>query len=283
MAKKGLGKGLGALIQEDLDESGSLVELKLNEIEPNAGQARKYFDDKKLEQLAESIRTHGIVQPIIVRKEADTYRIVAGERRWRAARIAGISKIPAVIKEFSNRQLMEISLIENLQREDLNPIEEAEAYERLLNEYGLTQNDIAEAIGKSRPAIANSLRLLGLGEKIKKYIIEGRLSEGHARAILTIEDANMQLKAADEILIREYSVRETEKYIKKVISGLLKKKGRKTSIDPALKEIAAELQNILSTKVTLIPSKKKGKIVIEYYSMDELDRIIELLRNKSKI
>lgn len=274
MVKKGLGKGLGALISNEAteDETG-IIELRINEIEPNAGQPRKYFDDEKLVQLSDSIKQHGIIQPIIVKKDNNRYIIIAGERRWRAAKLAGLSKVPVLIKEFTNRQVMEVALIENLQREDLNPIEEADAFLHLMNEYDMTQEQIAETIGRSRPAIANSLRLLGLSEDVKKYIVSGDLTSGHARTLVIIQDPEIQLKAAEYIIENKLSVRETENYIKKLFQNKSEKK--KVVENPNFKFVEDRLKNILGTKVKLQANNNKGKITIEYYSNDELERLLE--------
>jgi ParB family transcriptional regulator, chromosome partitioning protein len=281
MMKKGLGKGLGALIESESSEGMGIKELKINEIEPNLNQPRKQFDDEKLVQLSESIKQHGIVQPIIVKREDDTYRIVAGERRWRAARIAGFTKVPVIIKEMTNKQVMEIALIENLQREDLNPIEEAEAFEKLMEEFSMTQEQISTTVGRSRSAIANSLRLLSLAEKIKGYVIGGELSSGHARALIVIEDKELQQKTAEDVIKGKLTVRETEKLVKKVLE---KKPVRKTKAPmEELIEIEDRLQSAFGTKVKIISSNnKKGKIMIEYYSNDELDRILEMVDSMSK-
>ncbi len=275
MVKKGLGKGLGALISnEALEDESGIIELRINEIEPNSSQPRKFFDDEKLAQLSESIKQHGIIQPIIVKKENNIYTIIAGERRWRAAKLAGLSRVPVLVKDFSNRQVMEVALIENLQREDLNPIEEADAFLHLMNEFNMTQEQIAETIGRSRPAIANSLRLLGLTAEVKKYIISGDLSSGHARTLVIIQDADLQLKAAEYIVANKLSVRETEAYIKKLFQN---KTGQKKTMqdNPDFKVLEDKLKNILGTKVKLQANNNKGKITIEYYSNDELDRLLE--------
>lgn len=274
MVKKGLGKGLGALISnESLEEESGVIEIKINEIEPNASQPRKFFDDEKLVQLAESIRQHGIIQPIIVKKNNNSYTIIAGERRWRAAKLAGLNRVPVLIKDFTQKQVMEIALIENLQREDLNPIEEADAYMNLMNEYDLTQEQIAETIGKSRSAIANSLRLLGLSNDVKKYIVSGDLTSGHARTLVIIQDESIQKTAADYIVENKLSVRETENYVKR----LFQDKPRKKEIieNPDYKNVEDKLKSILGTKVKLMANNNKGKITIEYYSNDELDRILD--------
>ncbi|MDI9500692.1 MAG: ParB/RepB/Spo0J family partition protein, partial [Bacillota bacterium] len=212
--KKGLGKGLGALLGTDEPENKGVIEVRINEIEPNTDQPRKTFDDEKLAALAESIKQHGIVQPLIVQQDGNMYRIVAGERRWRAARLAGIDTVPVIVRDLSDRQVMEVALIENLQREDLNPVEEAEAYEKLISEFGMTQEEVASIVGKSRPAVTNAIRLLSLSDDIKTRLISGEISSGHARALLAIDDAKLQLKAMQEIIEKEMSVRETEKLIK---------------------------------------------------------------------
>lgn len=212
--RKGLGKGLGALLGTDETENKGITEVRINDIEPNTDQPRKTFDDEKLSALAESIKQHGIVQPLIVQQNGNMYRIVAGERRWRAARLAGLETVPVIVRDLSDREVMEVALIENLQRQDLNPIEEAEAYEKLISEFGMTQEEVASVVGKSRPAITNSLRLLSLKDDIKSRLISGEISSGHARALLAIDDAKLQLKAMQEIIEKEMSVRETEKLIK---------------------------------------------------------------------
>ena len=281
MIKKGLGKGLGALISSANTEESGVREIKINDIEPNLNQPRKNFNDEKLLQLAESIKQHGIVQPIIVKREDETYRIVAGERRWRAARLAGFSSVPVIIKELSNKQVMEIALIENLQREDLNAIEEAEAFERLIKEYDMTQEAVSIAVGRSRSAIANSIRLLGLSEKIKGFVVNNELTSGHARALIAIQDVVLQQKVADEVILKNLNVRETEKLVKKYLSQKVKQKPFQKKAEQL--EIEDKLKNIFGTKVQLISNNKKGKILIEYYSMDELDRILELVGTIPKI
>lgn len=280
MIKKGLGKGLGALIAADAIEETGLKVLKINEIEPNKNQPRKHFDDDKLTQLAESIKQHGVVQPIIVKKEDDIYRIVAGERRWRAARIAGLATVPVIIKDITSRQVMEIALIENLQREDLNPLEEAEAFEKLLKEFNMTQEELANTVGKSRSAIANSIRLLGLSETVKVHLVSGELSSGHARALIVIEENELQQKAAEEIVKNSLNVRETEKLVKRYLSKKVKVKQNKSNEE--LIHIEEKLQNVFGTKVKLLANNKKGKIMIEYYSNDELERILDLINSFDK-
>jgi len=273
--KRGLGKGLGALIEtEDTNNSG-VIEVKLNDIEPNVSQPRKYFDDEKLAQLAESIKQHGVVQPLIVARSGSAYRIVAGERRWRAARLAGLQTVPVIVRDFSDRKIMEVALIENIQREDLNPIEEAEAYNKLIDEYGMTQEEISSTVGKSRSAVANSLRLLSLQEKLKELIISGEITSGHARALLAIGDKTMQMKAAEDIMKRGLSVRETEALVKKLTTRKVSKKQKEDNVE--IKAIEDRLREIFGTKVQILNNKKKGKILIEYYSVDELDRIITMI------
>lgn len=277
MNKRGLGKGLGALIPESEDKvQNGVVELKITEIEPNDKQPRKAFDDIALNELAESIKEHGVVQPIIVRKMGSGYQIVAGERRWRASRLAGKKTIPAIIKDYSNLEVMELALIENLQREDLNSIEEAMAYKSLIEEYNLTQEEIAKKIGKSRPAIANALRLLQLPDEIKAMVAEGKITEGHARALLAIDGKKKQLEIAERIINQQMNVRQVEKLAKE------KKKKEKTEALPdeyqlEINQIEERLKAALGTKVTIQHKKNKGKIEIEYYSNEELDRILELL------
>jgi len=276
MVKKGLGRGLGALIDVDESQNNGVLEIKITNIEPNSNQPRRYFDDDKLSQLAESVKTHGVVQPIIVRKEGDIYRIIAGERRWRAARLAGLDTIPAIVKDVSNKQLMEMALIENIQREDLNPIEEAEAFNRLMKEFSMTQEQLSVTVGKSRSAIANSVRLLSLCDEVRKLVESGELSNGHARALLAIENKDIQLRLVAQIIEKKLSVRETEDLIKRLLSD---KKKEKTVLEnkEVYSDIEDKLKNIFGTKVKLISNNKKGKILIEYYSNEELDRILDMV------
>lgn len=277
--KKGLGKGLGALIASAEAEDAGVRDVKITDIEPNSGQPRKHFNDEKLEQLAESIKKHGIIQPLIVQRDGKTYKIVTGERRWRAARLAGCQTVPVIVRELSGKQVMEVALIENLQREDLNPIEEAEAYKKLINDYGLTQEEISATVGKSRPAIANSLRLLSLNENIKNLLISGDISSGHARALVPLEDTDIQLKAAEIIIKKSLNVRDTELLVKRITSnGDNNRQNRKKGTDDAeYKDIEDRFREIFGTKVKIINKKNSGKILIEYYSPDELDRIISIV------
>lgn len=277
--KRGLGKGLGALIESESMNNEEIAEIKINEIEPNTRQPRKNFDDEKLAQLAESIKQHGVVQPLIVSRDGGRYKIVAGERRWRASRLAGLKTVPVIIKDLSSKQVMEVALIENIQREDLNPIEEAEAYERLIEEFGMTQEEISVTVGKSRPSIANSVRLLSLQEEIRKLIIEGEISSGHGRAILSIDSKPLQMKAVEEIIKKGLNVRDTEALVKRLTKKKEEKKQK--AIDIEYRAIEERLREIFGTKVQIMNNKKKGKILIEYYSEDELDRIITMVEGLS--
>lgn len=283
--KKGLGKGLDALISSTNaleDSHESVLELKINSVEPNSGQPRKVFDQEKLQTLAESIKEHGVVQPIIVRREGERYIIVAGERRWRASKLAGIKTIPVVVKELSTREVMEIALIENLQREDLNPIEEAEAYHKLLDEHGLTQEEVSKVVGKSRAAIANSVRLLSLTKEVQDMLSEGRLSSGHARTLVTVTDENRQKELATQIIENDLNVRDAERLMAQEAKGKIIKKNtfKKDTIE--LEHLRETLRSIFGTKIDLQRGKDRGKIVIEYYSNEEFDRIIEMLSNYGK-
>lgn len=275
--KRGLGKGLGALIPENEEKmQNAVIELKITDVEPNDKQPRKAFDDQALTDLSESIKEHGVVQPIIVRKIGNSFQIIAGERRWRASRLAGKKTIPAIVKECSNLEVMELALIENLQREDLNSIEEAMAYKSLIEEYNMTQEEISRQIGKSRPAIANSLRLLQLPEEIKGMIAAGKISQGHARALLAIEGEKKQLDIAEKIIDQQLNVRQIEK--------LAKEAKPKKAVDVVpdkyqleINELEEKLKAALGTKVTIQHKQNKGRIEIEYYSNEELERIIDLL------
>lgn len=275
--KRGLGKGLGALIPESEEpDKNSIIEIKITDIEANEMQPRKSFDDETLADLSESIKEHGVVQPIIVRKLGNSYQIIAGERRWRAARMAGKRTIPAIVKECSNLEVMELALIENLQREDLNSIEEAQAYKSLIEEYNMTQEEISKKIGKSRPAIANSLRLLQLPQEIKNMIEEGKVTQGHARALLAIGSEKKQLEMAEKIINQQLNVRQIEKLVKETKH---QKKNEKplNNFQIEINQLEERLKTVLGTKVTIQHKNNKGKIEIEYYSNEDLDRILELL------
>ena len=288
--KKGLGKGLDSMIPEKktkaeikADADNSLVEVKISEIDPNIGQPRKKFDEDELLELAESIKIHGVIQPIIVTKRGKRYEIIAGERRWRASKLAGLTKIPAVIREYTDKEIMEVSLIENIQRQDLNPIEEAVAFKNLIDEYKMKQDDLAERVSKSRSAITNALRLLKLDDKVKAMLAEGLISTGHARALLAVEDKSKQQILATRIFDEKLSVRETEKLVKQILENKESKKEKKSSEKLIYKKLEDSLKSIIGSKVS-IKSKDncKGKIEIDYYSIEELDRITELLSNIKK-
>ncbi len=274
--KTGLGKGLDALLPSSEPEAKGVAEIKINSIEPNDWQPRRAFNDAKLAQLAQSIKQHGIVQPIIVRKDGDVYKIVAGERRWRAAKMAGLTTVPAVIKDLTSKETMEVALVENLQREDLNPIEEAEAYSRLIKEYEMTHEEISAAVGKSRTAITNTLRLLGLCESVKELLLAGKISEGHARALLSLEDEKLQESAAKEVIEKNLSVRETERMVKKYLTGE-PRTVQKVKKPAELEDVEEMLKRVFKTKVQLWKGRKKGRILIEFYTDEELMRITDLL------
>lgn len=282
--KFGLGKGLGALIpEENLEQQSSNNEnginlISINLIKPTVDQPRKSFDEEKIIQLSESIKEHGIIQPIILKREGKTYNIVAGERRWRAAKIAGIKEIPSIIMDLSDKEILEVSLIENIQRQDLNPIEEAIAYRKLLEDFNLTQEQLSSRIGKSRTAIANCLRLLNLDKRVQEYLIDGVITEGHGRAILSIEDKNLQYKLAQNVIDEGLSVRETEKLIKSFINEKKKLEPQEKKINPYYIDIKDKLESLFGTKVLLMDKKNKGRIEIEYYSQEDLQRILDILK-----
>lgn len=304
MAKKGLGKGLGAIFGEDvvkenkeetekkakakaeakaaeeMDEKGRILMLKLDLVQPNKEQPRKTFDEEKINELAESIKNYGVLQPLLVQKNDSFYEIIAGERRWRAAKAAGLKEVPAVLKEYSKQEAMEISLIENVQRADLNPIEEALGYRQLIDEFGLTQEEIAVRVAKSRTAITNTMRLLKLDEQIQNMLVQGVITSGHARALLSLEDTQMQLKAAKEILDKKLSVRETERLVKRLQKEASGEKKEEKKKDETLALIYQDLEDrmksVMGTKVSIHnKDKNKGRIEIEYYSEAELERIVE--------
>ena len=288
--KKGLGKGMSALLSvEGIPETqkDSVVELKINDISPNSDQPRKSFKEDALQELADSIKENGVIQPIIVSKRGTGYRIVAGERRWRASRLAGLKMIPAIVRDLTDQQTMEQALIENIQRQELNPLEEAFAMDNLMKEHGLTQEALAKKLGKSRPSIANTLRLINIDESLQDFIRNGDLSAGHARALLAITDKEEQKKAADVVMIKEMSVRETEEYVKKILSGTTsapRKTREKGSNAVALetKKVQHQLEKYFGTKVKLKVKDEavgKGSIVIEYYSYDDLSRLLEMMDN----
>ena len=269
------------------DDLKYAVTVRISEVEPNREQPRKNFDDEKLEELAESIKMFGLLQPILVQKRDDHYEIIAGERRWRAALKAGLKEIPVIIRDYTEKEILELSLIENLQRENLNPIEEAQAYKRLMDEFGMGQADVAQRVSKSRSAVANSLRLLKLEENVQKMVIDGQLSMGHARALLPLEIPEEQLSVAQEIVEKQLSVRETEKKVKEILntgntSETTRTKTGEQEEDPSIaiiyKQIEERLQQNLHTKVSIQRKRNgHGKLLIDFYNSDDLEKIIDRL------
>ena len=301
--KRGLGRGLSNLIPTDdttedvspkaskQTKTGAVTKtevvkkveqtLNINRIEPNKNQPRKEFNEDALQELADSIKQFGVIEPLVVVKRKGYYELIAGERRWRAARLAGLKEVPVVIKDYDDQQIVEIALIENIQREDLNPIEEAHAYERLIQEFNLTQDEVAERVSKSRTTVTNALRLLKLTEKVQQMLIDDMLSTGHVRALITIADPQLQYETAMYIFDKKLSVRETESYVKKLLN---KKPKEKTSekedqeLSFLYKAIENRLKESLGTKTTIkAKTKDSGKIEIEYYSQEDLERITQLL------
>lgn len=287
--KKGLGKGLDSLITKKVPETTSTENvsretfLNINKVEPNPNQPRKRFNEDKLQELADSIKVHGIIQPLVVQKEKDSYIIIAGERRWRAARLAGVKEVPVVIRDFTEQELYEVALIENIQRQDLDPIEEANAYSNLIKEHHLTQDEVAERVSKSRVAITNSLRLLKLDQRVQQMVIDELLTGGHARALISIEDPEEQYNLANRIFDEKLSVRETEKLVKKILhpKPATETEEPVNEVDEAIyRDLEENLKTIIGSKVRIMRKPGgKGNIEIEYYSTDELDRIIDLLRS----
>lgn len=291
MAQRGLGKGLDSLIPASSNSESKEVKqaetmVKIAKVEPNRGQPRKNFDEDALQELADSIKQFGLLQPILVQDRKDYYEIIAGERRWRAAKIAGLKEIPVIIRNYSDQEIVEISLIENIQREDLNPIEEALAYKRLLEEFHLKQDEVAERVSKSRTAVTNSMRLLKLCDSVQQMIIDDMLSTGHARALIPIEDEELQLQLAQRIFDEKLSVREVEKIVKGILkpeTNKPKKEETPQNIQYIYQEIENQLKERLSRKVEITSKGKNGtgKIEIEFYSNDDLDHLIESLSNIS--
>lgn len=284
--KRGLGRGLSALIPDDpegnlFDEDVNkeqVIELDIELVIPNKDQPRKEFEKESLEELRDSIKQYGIIQPIVVRKIKNKYEIIAGERRWRAAREASIKKVPCIVKEVDDKEAIKIALIENIQRQDLNPIEEANAFKALMDNYNLKQEEVAEAVGKSRSYVANSLRLLKLDKEILEYISEGKITTGHGKALLGIRNKKERLNLAKEIIDKNLNVRETEKLASK--TKKIKRSTKATRKDPFIEEIEEKLMRALGTKVTLVSSKKGGKIEIEFYSDEDLQRILEAITDE---
>lgn len=289
MSKQRLGKGLRALIPQveepDLQDvaqgevqgevQGDVQEIALDAIEPNPFQPRRHFDPEKLQELAQSIAEFGLLEPVLVREHEKGYQLVAGERRIRAAELAGLKKVPALVKNFDDEEMMKVALVENLQRENLNPIEEAEGYQRLISEFGFTQNQVAHAVGKKRPSIANALRLLNLSDVEREMVQDGRLSTGHAKVLLGVNDAKKRVQLANKVIKEDLSVRQLEELLKKpktVPRGTLKMKS------PELVDLENNLQRIFGTKVSMTYKKGAGRISIEYYSDEELERLLEMMR-----
>lgn len=264
--------------KEETPVAGGITYIDINDIKPNENQPRKTFDEEKLEELAASIAEHGLIQPVVLRKAGKGYEIVAGERRWRAARKIGIKELPCIIKELTDEENMLLAIIENMQREDLNPIEEAEGIKQMIDTYGLTQEQVSKSVGKSRPYIANCLRLLKLPAAVVDYVAEGELSAGHAKVIAGIEEESKQLQLAEDTIKHGWSVRQLEKMAKEEKTPA--KRSRKTVAKNAnVKRVEEDLKAVLGTKVTLNQKGNKGKIEIEFYSKDELERLIEMLKN----
>lgn len=281
MVKKGLGKGLGSLFDEEpeINTEEGISELKLSMVEPNRNQPRKSFDKEKLQSLAESIKENGMIQPITVTKgNDDRYIIVAGERRWRAAKLAGLKTIPAIVKEYDEKTIAELALVENLQREDLNPIEEALGYKELSEKYSLKQEDISRMVGKSRSAVANAMRLLLLEDEFQKLIISGEISEGHARTALSLDTYELRSFLINQIIEEGLNVRQAENLAKQLQKGIKKKEKKQHDIyDIEIERIQNRLSSNLGTKVKISSGAKKGKIEIEFYGNDDLDRLLNLI------
>lgn len=292
---RGLGKGLDALIPsgqapkktergaEAVSEKGQETIVKITKVEPNREQPRKNFDEDALQELADSIKQFGLLQPILVQDRKTYYEIIAGERRWRAAKLAGLKEVPVIIKTFTEQEIVEISLIENIQREDLNPIEEALAYKRLLTEFKLTQDEVAERVSKSRTTVTNSMRLLKLDERVQQMIIDDMITTGHARALIGIEDKNAQYELAQKIFDEKLNVREVEKLVKNIQSPKPKKEPKKVnaSLELVYRDIEENLKQALGTKVSIQPKENgAGKMEIEFFSHEELERITEFFMKK---
>ena len=289
--RSGLGRGLDALFADAVPLSDSAEKkqekpaaaadavqyINIHDIMPNANQPRKTFSEEKIDELSKSIKEHGIIQPIVVRKKGESYEIVAGERRWRAARKAELTQVPCLIRELTDEQNMLIAIIENMQREDLNPVEEAEGLNQMITTFGMTQEQVSKSVGKSRPYIANSLRLLKLPEYIKNEMAEGRLSAAHGRTLITVESEDVRKALCDKIIREGLSVRETERLVSAQGKGKKKRPAAKVK-NPDVARVESELKDALGTRVSIVQNGKKGKIEIEYFSREELDRLIELLK-----
>ena len=293
--KKGLGKGLDSLIpdnksmksvtsektvesKEDAAAKSGVQVMKINEVEPNRDQPRKNFDEDALLELSDSIKQFGVLQPLLVRKRKDYYEIIAGERRWRAAKLAGVKEVPVIEKEYTDQEILEIGLIENIQRENLNPFEEAIAYKRLLEEFNLKQDEVAERVSKSRTAVTNSMRLLKLSDKVQQMIIDDMISTGHARALLAIDDPELQYTLANKIFDEKLSVRETEKLVKEIKNPKKPKEKKPVANSFIYQDLEEKMKSVFGTKVSIASKGKgKGKIEIEYYSDDELEHLFDMM------
>ena len=276
---KGLGKGLNAIFRDEAAAEESVKGLRLSDVEPNKDQPRHDFDAEKLSDLAESIKQHGVITPITVRRTGDTYQIIAGERRWRAARMAGLSEIPAIVLEADEKKTFELALIENLQREDLNPIEEAEGYFTLIERMGLTQSEASERIGRSRSAIANSIRLLALPEEIKEMLSAGELTAGHARALLPLESEKKIKEAAAQVVLKELSVRETEELVKNMLKEPKEATKKNDMAAIYIKKLEQDMSSSTGHRISIKHGAKKGKLTIEYYGNEDLEKVCEALKN----
>ena len=290
LPKKGLGRGLGALIpgasepRLETDRGALSFRVEVDRITPSPFQPRRTFDEAKIEELAASIRNQGIIQPLVVRRKGDGYELIAGERRWRAAMRAGLTQVPIVVRDASDHEALQLALVENLQREDLNPIEEANGYRRLQEEFQWSQEEMAEKVSKSRPAIANSMRLLSLPTEVQQEVSSGNLPAGQARALLGLHSEPLILSAYREVLAKGLSTRETEKLVRHLLLGRRRRR-QVPLIDPDLRSIVEELQRLLGTRVRLLPKARsaRGKIEIEYYSLPDLDRIIQTIRKNPQL
>jgi ParB family chromosome partitioning protein len=282
MARKALGRGLSALLSDSITQSDELLEVDIDLIEANPDQPRLNFDEAKLEELAQSIRSNGLVQPILLRRAPNgRYQIVAGERRWRAAQRAGLGKVNAVVREIPDSKLLELALIENIQRQELNPIEEAHAYQRLIRDFKMTQDEVAQRVGKDRSSIANYLRLLKLPAHIQKMLEDGSLTMGHARALLGLESEQLQMDLANDIINRKLSVRDTEQAVKSASSKPNKEGSTLIKNDANIRAAEAKLMRFLGTKVRILLGQNGGKIEVKFSSTSELDRIYSIIMRKS--
>lgn len=285
--KRGLGKGLGALIPPSQPASPEVqagaIEIPVNQISPNPHQPRQVMDPAKLEDLANSIEEHGLIQPLIVTRAGDAYQIIAGERRWRASQLAGLTSVPVIVKETSPQQMLELAIVENIQRADLNPLEEAEAYAQLMEEFGLTQEAVAERVGKSRTAVANTIRLINLPEAIKEALAGGDISEGHARALLSLKKQRDQLNVMETIIRRGLNVRQTETLVRQLLTGTETPKPKRPPLMPHDKTMLAKFESKLGTKVELSRSDEEtGKVTIHFYSQEELQAIFNAILGENE-